>query len=115
MEKIKLLLPIIAVMTFLGIGNVSAQEEKNPQTVIIQVYGESKGSEIDLSLLVTAPAGDSYEVPLGTRTLKNKKEFIINHSKILQKEIDKWKKEGFIVDDVSTIYIDSLVIIMSKN
>lgn len=113
MNRVKLIVFLVVVF-FSGTGNVNGQE-KNPQTVIIEIYPDAKGMDINFSLLITTPTGDSYEIPMETRTLKNKKESTIKNSKILQKEIDKWKKEGYIVDEVSGSVFDSFMIIMSKD
>ena len=105
---------LVAVMFLSGIENANAQE-KSPQTVIIRVYVDAKGMEFNFSLLVTTPDANSYELPMETLTTKNKKENTINNSKILQKEIDKWKKEGFSVDEISGSFFDSFMLIMSKD
>ena len=102
-------------MFYMGITTVNAQEKK-PQTVIIQVYAEVSTKSI-LTLLVTAPNSDSYEIPMGEIGLKNRKEAIINNSKIIQKEIDKWKNDGFVIEDASVTpgLYNFVYIIMSKD
>ncbi len=112
MKNVKLILVAVVAMLFLGVGNVSAQE-KEAQTVIIQSYPEAHGTKLTSLLLVIDPNGNSYEIPMNEMTVKNKKAVWIDNLKILQKEINKWKNEGFIIDGKSETnsYVN---IIMSK-
>lgn len=115
MKNVKLMLLAVTAMLFFGMGNVNAQE-KEPQTVIIQVYGEMDGTKNKMSLLVTATDIESYEIPMNEIGLKNRKEATINNSEILQKEIDKWKNEGFVIDNISvTGSLNFIYVVMSKN
>lgn len=112
MKNIKLIVLAATAMLFLGIGNVNAQEN-NPQTVIIQVFPDLDGAKLTPLLLVISPDGNSYEVSMNEVSVKTKKTATIDNLKILQKEINKWKNEGFVIDGKSETsgYIN---IIMSK-
>ncbi len=116
MKNIQRLVVTAIAMITIGFSDVNAQEQQQPNTVIVQVFGEMKGTDVAFSLLVTPPDGsNTYEVPMETRTLKNRKEVAINNTKIVQLEINKWKKEGFVIDGVSTIGgPDFLYIVLSK-
>lgn len=114
MKNIKVLLLATMTMLFLGMGNVNAQE-KESQTVILNISGvQSLSAGMELGIIVIAPDGSDYEIPLKTRTLKNRKEAIIANSKTIQSEINKWKQEGFKIDVFMT-HDYSEYIIMSKD
>ncbi len=115
MKNIQRLVVTAIAMITIGFSDVNAQDQQ-PNTVIIQVFGEMKGTDVAFSLLVTPPDGsNTYEVQMETRTLKNRKEVAINNTKTVQLEINKWKKEGFVIDGVSTIGgPDFLYIVLSK-
>lgn len=114
MKNVKLIILAVTAMLFWGMGSASAQE-KEPQTVIIQAYAEMDGTKSKMSLLVTATDVKSYEIPLNEVGFKNRKEATINNSTILQKEIDKWKNEGFVIDGISVREgLDFVYIVMSK-
>lgn len=101
MKDVRLMLLSVLAMLFLGMGNVNAQEKNEVQTVIMQVYPEVNGVKLTIALLVIDPEGNSYEIPMSELGAKNKKEATINNLKILQKEINKWKYEGFVIDGKS--------------
>lgn len=115
MKNVQLLVLTAIAMIAIGFSDVKAQDQQ-PNTVIIQVFGEMKGTDVVFSLLVTPPDGsNTYEVSMDTRTLKNRKEVTINNTKTVQLEINKWKKEGFTIDGISTIGgADFLYIVLSK-
>lgn len=114
MKTVKLILLTVTTILFFGMSNVSAQEKK-AQTVIIQAYAEMDGTKSKMSLLVTPTDVKSYEIPLNEVGFKNRKEATINNSAILQKEIDKWKNEGFVIDGISVREgLDFVYIVMSK-
>jgi hypothetical protein len=114
MKNVKLLMFAFTAMLFLGIGNVSGQE-KEPQTVMMSVIGEFKGSEMSLNLIVISPDGSDYEVSMEKRTLKNRKESFIANTKIIQSEINKWKQKGYKIDQFEILDSDDIrYIIMSK-
>lgn len=115
MKNVKLILLTVTTILFLGMENANAQK-KEAHTVIIQVYTEMDGAKNKMSLLVTATDEKSYEIPMNEVGLKNRKEATINNSEILQKEIDKWKNEGFVIDGISvTGSLNFIYIVMSKN
>ncbi len=112
MKKVRLVLVAVVAMLFLGIGSVNAQE-KTPQTVIIQMATELNGTKVMYFLLVIEPNGNSYEIPVNEDNIKDRKLVAVNNFKVLQKEINKWKYEGFVIDGTSETngYVN---IIMSK-
>lgn len=115
MKNVQLLVLTAIAMIAIGFSDVKAQNTE-PNTVIIQVFGEMKNTDVAFSLLVTPPDGsNTYEVPMETQTLKNRKEVAIANTKIVQLEINKWKKEGFVIDGISTIGgPDFLYVVLSK-
>lgn len=93
MKKIKQTLLTLIVFTFIGIGNVNAQEQSN-QTVIIKVYEFSANN--NSKIMVIEPNGTIVELKLD-KMLSSGEQNIIK----IQNEINKWKNEGFIVDGIS--------------
>jgi hypothetical protein len=86
-------------MLFLGMGNVNAQE-KEPQTVIIKVC--EFAINIKSQILVIEPDGNSNKLLLDKVTSGNYEESMANNAKIVQKEINKWKKEGFTISGMTS-------------
>lgn len=91
-KKIGMLLTL-SVVTFLGMGNVSAQEQSN-QTVIIKVYEFSANS--NSKIMVIEPNGTIVEKKLD-KMLTSGEQNIVE----IQNEINKWKNEGFVIDGIS--------------
>ncbi len=82
---------VVTAMLFLGMESVSAQKS---ETVIIKVYEfvASNNSKI----MVIDPKGVVVETELKKMLTKGEQNIIL-----MQKEIDKWKNEGFTIDGTS--------------
>lgn len=101
MKNTKRLLLTLTVFLCLGTSQGMAQE-KTPQTVLIRAFelpplGGGRSSRIT----VTSPDGSFKSTDLTEIDAKTYDGAATN-SVIIQKEVDKWKKEGFEVDGLST-------------
>ena len=98
MKNIKLIVLTVSAILFLGIGNGNAQE-KESQTVIIRAFEIHTGKKSHM--MVTYPDGLTKSTEL---SVINSGSFEGNdgNSLIIQSEINNWKKQGFIIDDLST-------------
>ena len=108
MKNVKLIFLAVTATLFLGIGNVSAQKS---ETVIIKVYEFIASS--NSKIMVIDPKGVVVETEL-KKMLTNGEQNII----LMQKEIDKWKNEGFTIDGISGGTASTglvTTIILSKN
>lgn len=113
MKNLKLLL-CIAVL-FLAITPIYAQD-KTPQTVIIKTFELFIGKESQM--VVTSPDGTSKNIQLQNVDSKNYAIGTGNNNAIVQSEIDRWKKQGFEIEGLSTTVSGALLlttIILSKD
>lgn len=98
MKNVKLILLTLTTLLFLGIESLSAQE-KNSQTVIIRVFEHHRNES---KMITTAPDGSTNVIKL---TAVNALSFEgnENNSVIMQSEINKWKNQGFTLDNLSSL------------
>lgn len=99
MKNVKLVALATMTMLFLGMGDVYAQE-KEPQTVIIRVC--EFAINIKSQILVVEPDGNLNKLLLDKVTSSNYEESMTNNAMTLQKEINKWRKQGFIVSGMTS-------------
>lgn len=93
MKNVKLMLLTLTILLFLGIENVSAQDN-NPQTVIIKIYEFAANN--NSKILIIDPQGNIAEIDLKKMLTDNEQNIIP-----IQKEINKWKSEGFTIEGIS--------------
>lgn len=91
MKNVKLILLAVTAMLFLGMGNVSAQENK-VQSVIISVFAQGV-SHNKYTVEVVKP---DYSVELKEYTTKD------NIHVALKKELDKWLEQGYQIMESSS-------------
>ena len=99
MKNVRLMVLATIAMMFMGVANLSAQEQ-DQQTVIIRVFEFYSGANSHMSVI--SPDGSTKSVQLSDLSLNMK--YIDNEMKngiALQSEIDTWKKKGFIVSGIS--------------
>lgn len=99
MKTVKLILLTCGMIFCLGLNNSYAQDSDNKQTVIIRMmecFSIFKGE-----IMVLHPDGTSHTTAISTLKLKEFGTTSADNSKILQKEIDTWKQEGFTVNGIS--------------
>lgn len=94
MRKLRLILVTTIVALFLGMSNVNAQA-KNSQIVIIKAYEFAASGKSKMT--VTDPKGSVTEIKL-SKILSSEEQNTIP----IQKEINKWKNEGFVIEGVSS-------------
>ena len=98
MKNQKRVLLITVLFLFFGMVAATAQE-KNPQTVIIRAFElPSKASH----MTVTNPEGTIQTIELSVVDLKTF-EGASGNSELIQAQINEWKKQGFVVDGLSTL------------
>lgn len=95
MKNVKLMLLAITAILFLGMENISAQENFS-QTVIIRVTETIRGTG-DNFVTITDSKGKTSVTML-------KKGFDISGENVVlvQKELDKWKYDGYKITHLST-------------
>ena len=93
MKNLKLILLTLTTLLFLGVGNVNAQEKK-PQTVIIKIYEFAANN--NSKIVIIDPQGNIAEIDLKKLLTDNEQNIIP-----IQKEINKWKSEGFTIEGIS--------------
>lgn len=96
MKKLSLIGLLTLMMTVVSF-QVKAQEV-NPQTVIIRAFEHNRKSS---KMVVTSPDGATKSIELSNVDL-NSFEGNESNSKIMQSEINKWKRKGFSIDGLST-------------
>ncbi|MBW7867327.1 MAG: hypothetical protein H3C31_03260 [Brumimicrobium sp.] len=110
MKNVKLILLAVIATLFLEVGNASAQENPS-KTVIIRVTERRVGG--NPAIVTTNPEGKTNIIQLE----KGFDESGAN-ALIIQKEIEKWKKEGYEIDGISSSVMGDValitIIILSK-
>ena len=96
MRNIRLILLTCGMICLFGIHNLHAQEGKNSETVIIRMV--EFFTIYSGKMTVLHPDGTSHSLEINTLKMK---EFSADNAKVLQEEIDRWKKAGFKIDGVS--------------
>lgn len=102
---------LIAFMLFLGINKLSAQE-KTAQTVIIRTFELFGGGGNQSQMIVTSPDGTTKTTELKNIDSKSYSIGVGNNNVVLQAEINHWKNQGFILDDMSTTMAGALMTTM---
>ncbi|WP_343637286.1 hypothetical protein [Fluviicola sp.] len=101
MKHTRRLLLTLSVCLLLGTSQGMAQE-KTSQTVLIRAFElPPLGGGRSSRMTVTSPDGSFKSTELAEIDAKTY-DGAANNSVIIQKELDKWKKEGFEVDGLST-------------
>lgn len=98
MKNLKLTLVAVTAILFLGMSNVNAQAQK---TVIIKTY-ELAGSLFKSKMVVTDPSGKTETIIMKTLNWGKIENIVAENSAILQDEINKWKKEGYVIDGLTS-------------
>ena len=93
MKNVKLVVLATMTMLFLGMGNVSAQENQSKTVVIRVIESMFRGKS---SIVTIDPEGKT-----NITELKNGLDEFSENTVLIQKELEKWKKEGFKIDGVS--------------
>ncbi len=91
MKNVKLLMLAITAMLFLGMGNLSAQESQSEAVIIrlIESYALNDGA---MFVTHSGKTEKIVEIQKFRDLLKNP---VDENAVILEKEINRWKKEGF--------------------
>ncbi len=95
MKNLKLLVFAIMTILFVGMGNVSAQENSS-KMVIIRVI-EGHGSKT--GLVTIDPDGKKSTISLEKG---HDLDISANNGVLIQKELEKWKQAGYKITHVST-------------
>ncbi len=98
MKNIKLIVLTTMTMLFLGMGNVNAQEEPS-KTVIIRVTEGSSSSAVKLGLVTIDAEGNTNAIVLEKG---HDLDVSASNGALIQKEIEKWKQEGYEIKHFST-------------
>lgn len=98
MKNLKLTLVALTAILFLGMSNVNAQEQK---TVVIKTY-EFVGAFAKSKMVVTDPSGKTTMTIMKTLNWGKIEDIAGENSVILQDEINKWKKEGYTIDALTS-------------
>ena len=95
MRNIKLMVLATITMLFMGIANLNAQE--NPSKMVIIRVIETYGGGTKSTLITTDAAGKSSRIELEKGLDQSG-----NNAVIIQKEIQKWKQEGYKITQLAT-------------
>ncbi|MEO9258102.1 MAG: hypothetical protein ABI207_06955 [Crocinitomicaceae bacterium] len=112
MKNVRLMVLATIAMVFMGVANLSAQEQ-DQQTVIIRVFEFVMGRS---KMYVTQPNGDNVIVQL--ESPRNIDEAYPKNDAILQTQINSWKKLGFNVNGMTSYpsnHAQVTVIILTKD
>lgn len=99
MKNLKRLMFTVIALIAIGFADVKAQE-----TVILRAI---ESSMVGARIATVTPGGEIIEIPL-------KKGFITKvleeNSVLIQREVDKWKSEGFKIASVNTTNVNDVVL-----
>ncbi|MNK08288.1 hypothetical protein D3C87_262180 [compost metagenome] len=107
MKNLKMI-TLVMTMLCLGINKLSAQES-TAQTVIIRTFELFGGGGNQSQMIVTSPDGTTKTTGLKNIETKNYSIGVGNNNTVLQSEINHWKNQGFILDDVSNTVAGALM------
>ncbi len=95
MKNAKLILLAVTAILFLGVGNVSAQENTS-KMVIIRVI---EGSGAKTGLVTIDSEGKISKIALEKG---HDSDISANNGVLIQKELERWKQEGYQISHLST-------------
>lgn len=99
MKNVKLVVLATMTILFLGISDLKAQNES--QIVLIRAL-EGFGSTYKSEMVTITPGGDRSVVELVSLKNKNYGEISGDNGVIIQQEIVKWQRQGFVITNFST-------------
>ncbi len=98
MKAINLIALFTLIMTMISFQGIT--QDKEPETVIIRVCEFS--INVKSQILVIEPDGNVTKLLLEKVTSNNYEESMVNNAIVLQKEINKWRKQGFIISGMTS-------------
>ncbi|HRO76949.1 MAG TPA: hypothetical protein PLP27_12480 [Crocinitomicaceae bacterium] len=96
MKKLRLVLVATVAMLFLGMMNVNAQEKNTTKTVIIRI---TEGSGAKNGLVTIDANGKVSKIAMEKG---HDADISANNGVLIQKEIEKWKQEGYQIKHLSS-------------
>lgn len=98
MKKISFIALLALMMTMVSFQGKA--QDKEPETVIIRVC--EFAINVKSQILVIEPDGNINKISLEKVTSSKYEESMTNNAIVLQKEINKWRKQGFIISGMTS-------------
>jgi len=98
MKRLSLITLLTLMMTMVGLQG-SAQSN-NPESVVLRVCEFS--INVKSQILVVEPDGQVNKLLLKKVTSSNYEETMMDNALVLQKEINKWRRQGFEISGMTS-------------